>query len=388
MKSHEAAELFPLLSGDALNVLVESIRLHGYDKRKPVVLLGGKVLDGRNRLHAAKLAGVEPVFVEAPLDCDPFQESWKHNGARRDIEPDHKAAIYLKILDGSAEWQARRHARLNEANAARSRSQKGVSKLRARERAVSRDTQRSSEPRRERVEMAKAAGVSPATIARAQALKKKAPERFEEVARGTAKAHKELGILKRAERVAKIEQASAPLTGDLGRFPVIYADPPWRYEHIETESRAIENQYPTMALAQICALPVREIATPDAVLFLWATSPKLAEAMKVIDAWGFGESGYRTSMVWVKDKIGMGYWFRQRHEFLLVAVRGSMPVPVTNARPDSVLMAPRTEHSAKPQVVYEYIERMYPELKRIELFARGRRKGWAAWGNQKDGATA
>ena len=82
---------------------------------------------------------------------------------------------------------------------------------------------------------------------------------------------------------------------------MIYADPPWRYEHVKTESRAIENQYPTMDLDAICALPVRDIATDDSVLFLWATSPKLAEAMRVIDAWGFT---YRTCMAWVKEKIG------------------------------------------------------------------------------------
>jgi len=87
------------------------------------------------------------------------------------------------------------------------------------------------------------------------------------------------------------------------RFTVIYADPPWEYEHTKTDNRRIENHYPTMPLDAICALPVDSVAAADCVLFVWATSPKLAEAMRVIDAWGFT---YRTSMVWVKDKIGMG----------------------------------------------------------------------------------
>ena len=379
MKAHEAADLFPLLNGEALNVIVESMRLHGYDKRKPVVLLDGKVLDGRNRLQAAKLAGVEPAFVDAPLTCDPFQESWKHNGARRDIEPDHKAAIYLKILDASGAWQERRRAKAEQANTARSQTQKGVSKADAKQRGVSRDTAR-PEPKRSRDETAKAAGVSPATIARAEALKKKAPDRFEAVARGKAKAHQELGILKRAERMATINATSSPtLSNALGRFPVLYVDPPWRYEHVETESRAIENQYPTMPLEEICALPVGEIATPDAVLFMWATSPKLAEAIKVIDAWGFT---YRTCMVWVKDKIGMGYYVRQQHELLLIATRGSPPVPIESARPPSVIEAPRKKHSSKPAIFYDLIWQMYPELKRVELFARVEHEGWAAWGNE------
>ncbi len=78
----------------------------------------------------------------------------------------------------------------------------------------------------------------------------------------------------------------------------------------------------------------------------------------------------------------MGYYFRQRHELLYVATRGAMPAPAPAARVDSVIEAPRQAHSAKPDSVYEVIERMYPTLPRVELFARQRREGWAAWGNQ------
>ena len=164
-----------------------------------------------------------------------------------------------------------------------------------------------------------------------------------------------------------------------GQAGAIYADPPWRYEHVKTDSRAIENQYPTESLDAICAMPVANLTTDDAVLFLWATSPKLAEAMRVIDAWGFT---YRTCAVWDKDQIGMGYYFRQQHELLLVAVKGEPPLPAVDARPASVIHAPRGEHSAKPAVFYEVIERMYPTFPKIELFARTAREGWAAWGNQ------
>lgn len=170
-----------------------------------------------------------------------------------------------------------------------------------------------------------------------------------------------------------------PLDDAVGVYPILYADPPWRYEHVETENRAIENHYPTMTIEEICSLPVRAVSADDSVLFLWATSPKLAEAMKVIDAWGFD---YRTCMVWVKDKIGMGYYARQRHELLLIARRGELPVPEPENRPDSVLVAPRLEHSAKPPEFYDLIERMYPGQRYLELFARTAREGWVAWGNQ------
>lgn len=183
----------------------------------------------------------------------------------------------------------------------------------------------------------------------------------------------------------KSDRPSRPLPE--GKYRLIYADPPWRYEHIETESRAIENQYPTMSLEEICGLSVP--AADDCVLFLWATSPKLAESMEVIKAWGFD---YRTCAIWDKEKIGMGYYFRQQHELLLVAARGSLPVPEPSARVSSVIRIKRPGiHSRKPTQVIELLESMYPTFgkdDRIELFTREPRVGWTAWGNEPEAASA
>jgi N6-adenosine-specific RNA methylase IME4 len=165
-----------------------------------------------------------------------------------------------------------------------------------------------------------------------------------------------------------------------GAYRLLYVDPPWQYEHIATESRAIENQYPTMDLDAIKALEVP--AADDAVLFLWATSPKLAEAISVITAWQFD---YRTSAVWDKELIGMGYYFRQQHELLLVAARGALPVPAPSDRVSSVIRARREAHSQKPAIVYDVLEAMYPtfgDLDRVELFQRAPRPGWSGWGNE------
>ena len=183
----------------------------------------------------------------------------------------------------------------------------------------------------------------------------------------------------RLENLAEIATGNAPLTGELGTFPVIYADPPWRYEHCESESREIENQYPTMDLGDICILPVADHCTDDAVLFLWATAPKLAEAMRVVESWGFV---YRTCMVWDKEKIGMGYWARQQHELLLIATRGQPPAPAPANRPASVVRSPRGQHSAKPEVFYGIIEAMFPTLPKLEMFCRSPRENWSVWGNQ------
>lgn len=192
-------------------------------------------------------------------------------------------------------------------------------------------------------------------------------------------------LLREGERALRDDGlAKAPTIWPAGKFPLIYADPPWRYEHppIGASNRSIENHYPTMTLEQICALPVHECAADNAILFLWATAPKLAECFDVINAWGFT---YRTCMVWVKDKIGMGYHARNQHEILLIAKKGELSPPEPSDRPSSVVNAPRNEHSAKPEVFYDLIERMYPDLPKVELFARSRRDGWDAWGNQANG---
>lgn len=186
-------------------------------------------------------------------------------------------------------------------------------------------------------------------------------------------------LLREGEREQKREVRVAPSLPP-GTFRLLYVDPPWRYEHVETESRAIENQYPTMSHEEICALRVP--AADDAVLFLWATSPKLAEAMNVIDAWGFT---YRTCAVWDKEVIGMGYYFRQQHELLLVGAKGSLPVPEPSARKTSVFRVRRGRHSEKPDVVFDVLEQMYPaftESDRVELFSRKPRAGWSVWGNE------
>ena len=182
----------------------------------------------------------------------------------------------------------------------------------------------------------------------------------------------------REEKIASIEEGNTELPSNR-RYSLLLADPPWRYDHVKTESRAIENHYPTMQLAEICELPINDICSDDAILFLWATSPMLIEAGAVIKAWGFT---YRTCMVWVKDRIGMGFYVRQQHELLLIATRGSIPTPAEADRPSSVIEAPRHQHSEKPAAVYDIIERMYPAMGKLELFARAPRAGWDRWGNQ------
>lgn len=158
-----------------------------------------------------------------------------------------------------------------------------------------------------------------------------------------------------------------------GKFDVIYADPPWEYD---VKLRGDPQQYyNTMSIEQMVELNIP--ASNDAILFLWATNPMLQDAILVMKEWGFE---YKTNMVWIKDRIGTGHWVRGKHELLLIGKKGKMSTPAESTRPESVIVAPRMNHSAKPEVVYNIIEAMYPFGKYLELFARKQRKGWNAWG--------
>jgi hypothetical protein len=131
---------------------------------------------------------------------------------------------------------------------------------------------------------------------------------------------------KRAERERReAELARRQLALPAKRYGVILADPEWRFEVWSRETgldRSADNHYPTSALNEIKARDVASIAADDCVLFLWATAPMLPHALEVMGAWGFA---YKTHSIWAKDRIGTGYWWRNKHELLLTGTRGGDP---------------------------------------------------------------
>ena len=185
---------------------------------------------------------------------------------------------------------------------------------------------------------------------------------------------------KATERIGAL--VSTPLPTD-APVHVLYADPPWRYENppIGDGNRAIENHYPTMTLDELKALEIGKCALEQAVLFMWATAPKLAECLELLEPWGFT---YRTNLIWDKVDIGMGYYGRNQHELLLICRRGDLPTPPPELRVPSIYREKRGEHSRKPAYFAELIECWYPDLRKREFFSRDpARPGWLPpWGNQ------
>jgi N6-adenosine-specific RNA methylase IME4 len=187
---------------------------------------------------------------------------------------------------------------------------------------------------------------------------------------------------KRATREEELDEAAQRQSSRLGTkvYPVILADPPWRFKVWGEKTgmdRAADNHYPTMALEDICTLQVP--AADDCVLFLWRTGSTSRKAHQVIDAWGFE---CKSEFVWGKDRIGNGYWVRDKHEVLMIATRGNPPAPAPGENHDSLQLLPKGKHSAKPERFYEIIEKWFPSCDKLEMFARAPRDGWDSWGNE------
>jgi N6-adenosine-specific RNA methylase IME4 len=182
---------------------------------------------------------------------------------------------------------------------------------------------------------------------------------------------------------------------ELSHYKVIYADPPWTFATYSKKGkgRSPEAHYDCMSFDAIKALPVADWAAPDSILLLWVTDPLLPKGLELLDAWGFT---YKTvGFYWAKLNkaasphaysdtdffTGMGFWTRANPEQCLLATRGKPKRIAKDVR--RLVVAPRREHSRKPDEVYENIERL-ADGPYLEMFARSSRNGWDSWGNQEE----
>ncbi|WP_260686734.1 MT-A70 family methyltransferase [Rhizobium leguminosarum] len=180
--------------------------------------------------------------------------------------------------------------------------------------------------------------------------------------------------------------------------PVGYCDVPWEQEAWSDETGQDKGlPYPSMSVDELMALcaGAKSPFTPDAILYFWSTTNRLRDAMRIIEAWGFK---FMTMITWDKVNIGMGRWVRDRTEHLLICKRGDFPgLDLYTEKPESLYSEVKTEHSRKPVWFAEQIERLYPDMRKLELFQRKdsladddvRRNGsWIFWGNQAEEAEA
>ncbi len=176
-------------------------------------------------------------------------------------------------------------------------------------------------------------------------------------------------------------------------YGTILADPPWQFQN-RTGKMAPEhkrlNRYPTMDLDEIKKLPIGELAAEKSHLYLWVPNALLIEGIEVMKAWGFK---YKTNLIWHKirkdggpDGRGVGFYFRNTTEIVLFGIKGNLRTAQPGRSQVNIIRSQKQEHSRKPDALYEIIESCSPGPY-LELFARGKRKGWDAWGNQAENYT-
>ena len=348
----------PPLSDEEYAQLEKNILADGC--RDPLVLWGQLLVDGHNRYAICTKHGLPFNTVQKEFASRDEALDWTDANqlGRRNLTPDQRSII-----------RGRRYNRTKKAVGAPLGSS-NASKINVATSSTLIPTAKA---------LAKAHGVSERTIRsdgkRAEALDKlalTAPKQAQAVIDGK----KRFNEVRREIKLDSVKEAAALPDA---KYRVIYADPPWKYGDQLTEDYGpVKFHYPAMTIKELCALPVRQLCEPDAVLFMWVTSPLLYEAAPIIESWGFT---YKTSFVWDKIKHNMGHYNSVRHEFLLICTRGSC-TPDVKQLFDSVQSVERTKHSAKPEEFRTIIDTLYPHGKRIELFARKPAENWDVWGNQ------
>lgn len=168
-----------------------------------------------------------------------------------------------------------------------------------------------------------------------------------------------------------------------GGFPIVYADPAWNFSGNSKDKpgKNARQHYDCMPIGDICAIPVRDMVADNALLLIWVTSPFAELAFRVVKAWGFK---YKSQLTWPKNTVAHGYWARGAHEILYICRRGKFPCEMPALFPTSIIPGKARQHSRKPEWVAEIVEKRFPDMPKLELFARTARPGWTALGNQTD----
>jgi N6-adenosine-specific RNA methylase IME4 len=387
----EFRALIPPLAEDEYSRLEESLIREG--NLVPVVVWKEKhyMVDGHNRYDICNkyaIALKEPTEISFATREDVMLWIINNQLARRNLNKYQVGALILKGKE-------------IEASKAKNRQLSGLKQYKD---SVS---QTFGERSKTLEVLAKKAGVSDYTLSKVEQIEQRAPELIRaRASTGQSTidgAYKELKVLEslpeglRSQAVALVEtkqvknfyearkrvhrEEANKIEPPDGKYQVLYADPPWDYNHGTDSHGRADQHYNVMSLEAICNLPINGLADDNAVLFLWVTTPMLEKSLSVVHAWGFE---YKTFFVWDKVKHVMGHYSSVRHEVLFLCIKGVYPKQSKTLR-DSVISIERSgNHSEKPEEFRQLIEELYPHGNKIELFPRGQTTppGWERWGYQ------
>jgi len=382
------------LSEDKVKELAESIKELGL--LQPIIISEDKVLiSGLHRIEACKLLGWSeiPCIVKSYNQLDKELAEIDENLVRAELSVLERAEalkrrkeIYEVKYPETKKYSSERMKKIRQKEKI-SICQKSFSEDTAQKLGVSSRTIRHEVQIAEKIDSQVKEKIKDTELADNKEelllLARLEPEKQRQVVDKIAKG--EAQRVKDAIRKIKVEELEKKGNNPLPnkKYNIIYADPPWQYWEGGEKNQSLH--YPTMTTEEIKNLPVKDLADTNCILFLWATSPILPEAIEVLKEWGFSYS--TIGFVWVKSKkdgtgfaFGNGVWTRANVEFCLIGIKGH--IERKNANISQIVYAPREEHSKKPDIVRDLIVKLVGDLPRIELFARKKVNGWDSWGNE------
>ena len=334
-----------------------------------VVTPNNKLIVGRRRIEAFKKLGRAEIPVNVARNLGELQlllEAERDENSCRENYTPEEAVHLARRFEPVARELAKR---AQQEGAKRGGSTSPKAKVRETFPKVKDDSKRT------RAQSAAVVGLSDRTLERAATVVDSGDRALIDEMNRTGKVS---GVFKKLvvrEKAAGIAKEPPPLP--TGKFRVIVADPPWRYDNrAEDPSHRGALPYPSMSLDEIARLDVGSRACPDSILWLWTTNAHLPHAFGIAEKWGFQ---YKTMLTWVKTTMGTGDWLRGKTEHCLMNVRGQPTIVLTNQT--TVIVAEKGAHSSKPAAFYNLVEALCPGSK-LELFQRTPRKGWIGHGDE------
>jgi len=365
----EFKKLIPALTQEEFKQLEENCLAEGI--REAILTWNGFIIDGHNRYEIANKWNLDFQTKNKHFEDEEAVKEWMilNQFGRRNLSNYQRSVLALEL-----ESLFREKAKENQIRTTENRVRQISDKQEI-------DTKK---------ELAKVASVSHDTIAKVKVIQEKAPEEVKaKLQTGEVsinQAYKEIKKEeKKEERIELInKQINEIEAGNLpeleGLFDVISVDPPWNYEgenkketSFDSVGRRVANPYPEMSTEEIkkIQLPLMK----DSIVFLWTTHKFLPDALEILKEWNLE---YKATLVWNKEKMGMGAWFRMQCEFCLVGIKGKPYWENTKYR--DILNEPRREHSRKPDSFFSMVEEITLG-RRLEYFSREKRKGWEVFGN-------
>lgn len=379
--------IFPEMQTEDFERLKSDLQKNNFDSKQPIYLYQNEIIDGWNRQKACLLLGINPIYKDfIGNDTDAINFVMRTN-KRRNLNSSQWACIaseadeLIKIISEQVEKERRekisetRKEIFAEKTPQIFETKKETSQLIVKSNLEKKDNNKNSVE----TKIAETFNTNRTYISEATKLKENKPEIFEQVKSGLktlTEVKKEEKIQQRTELIEKQKKeiAENKLPELNGLYDIISVDPPWNYgREYDPENSRVANPYPEMTINEIKDLKLP--FTDNAIIFLWTTHKFLPDAFEILKTWEFE---YKATLVWNKEKIGMGAWFRMQCEFCLFAIKGKPFWNNTTER--DIIIESRREHSRKPDSFFEMVNKICVGRK-LEYFAREKREGWDIFGN-------